>query len=418
MRLASSLDCLTAFPAPQDLSQIQKDIDPEWIKTALRVTGTATVRKRRLPAPQVIWLVIGMALFRNRSITEVASSLDLALPTPSGGPTAARSAVSQARGRLGEEPLAWLFGRCAEEWAHTSADRDRWRGLALYGVDGTTLRVPDSDENREHFGLASGGNRGASGYPLVRLTALMALRSHVIANVAFGPYSKGDPGEITLAHHGVLFLDEMCEFRRHVLEGMRQPLEDGVVTICRARSRATFPARPLLVAALNPCPCGHLGDPRRCRCSPDRVRQYRDRLSGPLLDRIDLHVELPPVRLSEMQAEATGESSATVRKRVVAAREIQRDRHLRSETSTPYNTTLGHTDLDRVALPDARARKLLKAAVENFGLSARAYTKVRRLARTLADLEGCDAVRCTHYGEAVEARKLDHHAPHTLSRAV
>jgi len=192
MRLASSLDSLAAFPEPQDLSQVQKDIDPEWIESALRATGTATVRKRRLPAPQVIWLVIGMALFRNKAITQVANSLDLALPTPNSSVTAARSAVSQARGRLGEEPLAWLFARCAQEWAHTSADRDRWRGLALYGVDGTTLRVPDSDENREHFGLVNGGHRGDSGYPVVRLAALMALRSHLIANAAFGPFSQGE----------------------------------------------------------------------------------------------------------------------------------------------------------------------------------------------------------------------------------
>lgn len=192
MRLANRLACLASFPEPQDLSQVQKDIDPEWIETALLATGTATIRKRRLPAPQVIWLVIGMALFRNKAITEVASALDLALPTPTGGPTAARSAVAQARGRLGEEPLAWLFGRCAEQWAHASAERDRWRGLSLYGVDGTTLRVPDSEKNREHFGLASGGHRGASGYPLVRLAALMALRSHVVADAAFGPYGHGE----------------------------------------------------------------------------------------------------------------------------------------------------------------------------------------------------------------------------------
>jgi hypothetical protein len=192
MRLASSLGCLASFSEPRDLSRVQEDIDPEWIDGALRATGTATIRRRRLPAAQVIWLVIGMALFRNRAITEVASSLDLALPTPTGRPDAARSAVSQARGRLGEEPLAWLFTRCAEAWAHASAARDRWRGLALYAVDGTTVRVPDSDENREHFGLASGGHRGASGYPLVRLVALMALRSHLIAASAFGPYSKGE----------------------------------------------------------------------------------------------------------------------------------------------------------------------------------------------------------------------------------
>jgi len=192
MRLQNSLDYLAALPVPQDLSKVQKDIDPEWIDSALHATGTATVRKRRLPAEQVIWLVIGMALFRNKSITDVANALNLALPSPAGGPTAARSAVSQARGRLGEEPLCWLFEHCAQQWAHSSAGRDRWRGLALYGVDGTTLRVPDSEDNREHFGLASGGQRGNSGYPMVRLVALMALRSHLLVKAAFGPYGKGE----------------------------------------------------------------------------------------------------------------------------------------------------------------------------------------------------------------------------------
>lgn len=189
----SPLDCLTGLPQPEDLSEFRKDIEPEWVEGALQATGTATVRTRRLPAVQVIWLVIGMALFRNRAITDVVSSLDLALPAPNGGPTVARSAVAKARSRLGEEPLAWLFTRCAHEWAHTSAGRDRWRDLALYAVDGMTMRVPDSDENREHFGLASGGSkRGDSGYPLVRLVAVMAVRSHLIANVAFGPYEYGE----------------------------------------------------------------------------------------------------------------------------------------------------------------------------------------------------------------------------------
>ena len=191
MHRTSPLDCLSALPQPDDLSHFRKDIDPSWVEESLRSTGTATIRKRRLPASQVIWLVIGMALFRNRSITEVASSLDLALPTPDGAPTAARSAVSKARSRLGQEPLAWLFARSANEWAHASASRDRWRDLALYAVDGMTMRVPDSDENREHFGLAS-GNRGSSAYPLVRLVAVMAVRAHLIANVAFGPYTHGE----------------------------------------------------------------------------------------------------------------------------------------------------------------------------------------------------------------------------------
>ena len=192
MRRTSSLDCLSAIPQPDELSQFEKDIDPEWIEEALKARGTATVRTRRFPAVQAIWLVIGMALFRNKAITEVASTLDLALPSPKGGPTAARSAVSNARGRLGKEPVAWLFKRCANEWAHASAARDRWQGLALYGADGTTLRVPDTDDNSDHFGYAKGGDRGDSAYPMVRLVAVMALRSHLIASVAFGPYKKGE----------------------------------------------------------------------------------------------------------------------------------------------------------------------------------------------------------------------------------
>lgn len=192
MRRTSSLDCLPAIPQPEDLSRFAKEIDPEWIDLALEATGTATIRKRRLPATQVVWLVIGMALFRNEAITQIAASLDLALPNSSGHPTAARSAISNARGRLGEEPLAWLFNRCASEWAQASADRQPWHGLSLYGVDGTTLRVPDTDANSSHFGYASGGDRGLSGYPLVRVVGLMALRSHVLLSVAFGPYGQGE----------------------------------------------------------------------------------------------------------------------------------------------------------------------------------------------------------------------------------
>lgn len=192
MHLEASIDCLASLPQPEDLSSVRRNVDPEWIEAALQATGTATLRKRRFPAEQAIWLVIGMALFRNRSITEVASSLDLALPTPAGGATAARSAVSNARARLGEEPLAWLFGRSADQWAHSSADRHRWRGLALYGVDGTTLKVPDTNENSERFGYANGGHRGDSGYPMARLVAVMALRSHLIAGAMFGPYGTSE----------------------------------------------------------------------------------------------------------------------------------------------------------------------------------------------------------------------------------
>jgi hypothetical protein len=191
MQLGTALECIAAFPKPEEFSRFEQHLDRRWIDEALAATGTATLRRRRLPAEQVPWLVIGMALLRDRPITEVVSKLDLALPSPT-RPTVAPSAIVQARDRLGESPMAWLFTRCADQWAHECAGRDRWRGLALYGMDGTTLRVPDSDENREFFGLASGGDRGASGYPLVRLVGLMALRSHLLAAASFGPYRKGE----------------------------------------------------------------------------------------------------------------------------------------------------------------------------------------------------------------------------------
>ena len=191
MQLHNALVRVAEFPWPGSFDDLRRHIDPNWIHEALEATGTATMRRRRLPAEQVIWLVLGMALLRDRSITQVADSLDLALPAPQ-GPTAARSAISQARGRLGEEPMAWLFDTCAQHWAHKSADQHRWRGLALYGVDGTTLRVWDSEENREHFGLPSSGPRGEAAYPQLRLVALAALRSHLLAAVSFGPYSIGE----------------------------------------------------------------------------------------------------------------------------------------------------------------------------------------------------------------------------------
>ena len=216
------------------------------------------------------------------------------------------------------------------------------------------------------------------------------------------------PGEISLAHLGVLFLDELAEFRRSALEALRQPLEDGTLTIARAKVRATFPARPLLVAAVNPCPCGHAGDPSgRCRCGADRVRAYRARLSGPLLDRIDLHVQLPPVEVARLRDFEPGEDSATVRGRVVKAREAQMLRQARGETCIAVNALLSLRDADRVAAPDDAGSRILVQAVETLGLSARAYGKVLKVARSIADLEGSDTVRSPHIAEAVHLRLLD-----------
>ncbi len=172
------------------LDRFRSSLDPEWIEEALEATGTATVRRRRLPAEQVVWLVLGMGIYRNKPITEIVAELDLALPGRR-GPRAASSSVTQARARLGDEPIRWLFERCAEAWAHASARRHAWRGLAVYGVDGTTLRLPDSDANRAHFGYCV-SSRGESAYPMARLVTLMALRSHLLAAARFGPQSASE----------------------------------------------------------------------------------------------------------------------------------------------------------------------------------------------------------------------------------
>jgi magnesium chelatase family protein len=216
------------------------------------------------------------------------------------------------------------------------------------------------------------------------------------------------PGEVSLAHNGVLFLDELAEFRRGALEALRQPLEDGQVCIARARARAWFPARALVVGAANRCPCGNLGHPTRpCRCSPKARRAYLARLSGPLLDRLDVHVGLPPVDVHALVGGAPGESSSSVRDRVTAARQVQLDRRSSKKTTARCNALLSARELATVAPLDDESRKLVAGAVEKLGLSARAYTKVIRVARTIADLDGSDDVRAPHVAEAIQARLVD-----------
>ena len=200
-----------------------KHFDPVLIEEALAATGTATIRKRRLPAERTVWLMLGMSVMRDLPITAVARQLDIALPGPDGSRTVASSALTQARARLGPDPMEWLYLRTAEEWAHRSADADRWRGLALYGVDGTTLRVADSVENRSHFGgHDSGRHEGGrderqSGYPLMRLVVVMALRSHLLAAAAFGPYAIDERSYAeslwdTVPDHSLVLID------RHYLQ--------------------------------------------------------------------------------------------------------------------------------------------------------------------------------------------------------
>jgi magnesium chelatase family protein len=232
---------------------------------------------------------------------------------------------------------------------------------------------------------------------------------HTVSEV--GLVGGGDgprPGEVSLAHHGVLFLDEIAEFRRSALEALRQPLEDGMVTISRAQGKASFPARSLLVCAMNPCPCGWMGDGTgRCACTPERVRAYRGKVSGPLLDRIDVHVVLPPVEVRDLQGPARGEASAVVRERVETARTVQARRMARGEVTAAHNAALVASELERASLLCAEGARLLAAAVERLALSARAYGKVLRVARTIADLAGSAPVRPEHVAEAIGLRVLD-----------
>ncbi len=196
MHLDQALASLPGTLVPAELDRFRSRIDSAWIEEALTATGTASIRRRRLPAEQVVWLVVGMALLRNESIDRVVAMLDLALPTRS-GERAARSGIAQARQRLGAEPVEYLFKAMGAQWSRASADRHRWRGLTAWGLDGTTIRVPDSDENWQTFGSQVGnGVRPGSAYPQVRLVALMALRSHLVAAARFGAYRRG---ETTLA---------------------------------------------------------------------------------------------------------------------------------------------------------------------------------------------------------------------------
>jgi magnesium chelatase family protein len=208
------------------------------------------------------------------------------------------------------------------------------------------------------------------------------------------------PGEISLAHHGVLFLDELPEFERRVLEALREPLETGHIRVSRAARRAEFPARFQLVAAMNPCPCGWLGHGSgKCRCTPDQVARYRGKLSGPLLDRIDLMIDVPAVTEAEITGRAEGEPSSVVRARTIAARQRQIDRQGKP------NAALGPDEVERHCLPDCGGAALLKQALTRLDLSARAYHRILKVARTIADLSGEYIIRAPHVAEAIQYRR-------------
>ena len=218
------------------------------------------------------------------------------------------------------------------------------------------------------------------------------------------------PGEVSIAHHGVLFLDEMPEFRKDVLEVMRQPMEDGRVTISRATMSLTFPAQFMLAGAMNPCPCGHYGDSTQdCICTQPQVQRYRARISGPLMDRIDLHIEVPAVKFTELSSDEASESSADIRKRISDARKQQLVR-FNNEPHLFANAHMDTRDIRRFCPISEKSKRLLKMAIQRLGLSARAYDRILKVSRTIADLEGESAIDTAHVAEAIQYRSLDRQA--------
>ncbi|MGB8170089.1 MAG: YifB family Mg chelatase-like AAA ATPase [Chthoniobacteraceae bacterium] len=231
---------------------------------------------------------------------------------------------------------------------------------------------------------------------------------HTISDVGLiGGSANPTPGEISIAHHGVLFLDELPEFRRSTLEVLRQPLEDGRVTISRASGSMTFPAEFMLVAAMNPCPCGYFGDPKReCRCSPVQVQRYRDRISGPLLDRIDIHIEVPAVQYQEMASNEPAEASTAIAARVQRVREVQAQRFTGSGKART-NARMSSKQIKQFCQLGAEAEGMMKMAMTELNFSARAYDRILKVARTIADLDSAEHIAAQHVGEAIQYRTLD-----------
>lgn len=230
---------------------------------------------------------------------------------------------------------------------------------------------------------------------------------HTISDVGLiGGSNTPKPGEVSLSHNGVLFLDELHEFKKHVLEVLRQPMEDGRVTISRALSSVTYPSRIMLVAAMNPCPCGYLGDPvHLCSCTPLMIQHYRSRISGPLLDRIDIHIEVPAVKYRDLADRGETEGSGAIAARVARSREVQKERF--AGTKVRCNAQMSARMIRKFCETDAAGNRMLEVVTDRLGLSARSYTRILKVARTIADLAGVEEIRDNHISEAIQYRSLD-----------
>ena len=232
-------------------------------------------------------------------------------------------------------------------------------------------------------------------------------KAYICVVALIGGNSSFRPGEISLAHNGVLFLDELPEFSRTALETMRQPLEDRQISISRAKYNVTLPCSFMLVASMNPCPCGYYGDPtHKCMCDPWQIQRYMNKISGPLLDRIDIQCEMTSIPFSELSKAAPGEPSAAIRERVVAARNIQEER-FKEFKGIHCNAQMTEKMLQEFVAPDEESLRALRDAMERFSLSARAYSRILKVARTIADLDACPQVKYPHVAEAVSYRNLD-----------
>ncbi|MCL2144773.1 MAG: YifB family Mg chelatase-like AAA ATPase [Endomicrobia bacterium] len=268
------------------------------------------------------------------------------------------------------------------------------------------LPVMSFDESVETTKIWSASGQAFSGGLIKR----RPFRSphHTVSSVALaggGAYPK--PGEVSLAHNGVLFLDEFAEFRRDALEVLRQPLEDKCVTVSRAKNSINFPASFMLVAAMNPCPCGNLGHKeKQCVCNPNQIRKYKNKISGPLMDRIDIHVEVPALKVSELtEMSFTGESSADIKKRVIKAGNLQSERFKNSKIYA--NSQMSVKDIKKYCALDNGTKSILKNAIEKLGLSARAYDRILKVARTIADLDSSENIKTAHIAEAIQYRFFD-----------
>lgn len=271
---------------------------------------------------------------------------------------------------------------------------------------GTILPDLSPDESLETTRIYSAVGRLPEGQALLLIRPFRSPHHTISEAGLVGGGSTPTPGEISLAHHGVLFLDELPEFNRRTLEVLRQPLEENRVTISRAMGSVTFPANLMLVAAMNPCPCGFRGDPKRqCNCNPMQIERYLSRISGPLLDRIDIHIEVPAVPFRELSDDKPGTTSETMREKVASARAIQQRRFADEPSAT--NGTMTPRQIRKHCKLDADAESLLKSAMEEMGLSARAHDKILRVSRTIADLDESPKITAAHLSEAINYRTLD-----------